>query len=268
MTGAFARHLGLPVTFRAVQLDPQYTRAGGLTLENGHVNLLMGHMGERPIWGANDLTVDFLPTRELTGHSAVVLQEATVIAMYMNNRAAENLAEGRVDDAYAWARAALLQDPSHASAVNTLAVVYMRRDQLAAAETTLRFALAREPQKTAALSNLVQVLRSTGRQAEADTVAAQLKALQPYPPFHFLEVGRHALAAGKAAEARELFERELRRQPFQHEVHFWLAQAWLQLGNGQRAADHLSQARDYSTTIASQKLYSAKLDRLRALRLQ
>ena len=51
-------------------------------------------------------------------------------------------------------------------------------------------------------------------------------------------------------------------------MHFWLAQAWLQLGNGSRAADHLSQAKDYSTTIASQKLYSAKLDRLRALRLQ
>jgi Tfp pilus assembly protein PilF len=268
MTGAFARHLGLPVTFRAVQLDPQYTRAGGLTLENGHVNILMGHMGERPIWGASDLIVDFLPTRELTGHSAVVLKEDTVIAMYMNNRAAETLAEGRIDDAYAWARAALLQDAGHAAAVNTLAVVYMRRNRLAAAEETLRFALAREPENTAALSNLVLVLRGTGRQADADLVAAQLKALQPYLPFHFFEAGRHALDAGKAAEARELFERELRRQPFQHEVHFWLAQAWLQLGNGTRAADHLSQAKDYSTTIASQKLYSAKLDRLRALRLQ
>jgi Tfp pilus assembly protein PilF len=268
MTGAFAQHLGLPVTFRAVQLDPQYTRAGGLTLENGHVNILMGHMGERPIWGANDLIVDFLPTRELTGHSALVLSEQTVIAMYMNNRAAETLADGRVDDSYAWARAAVLQDPGHASAVNTLAVVYMRRGQPAAAEAALRHALAREPENTAALSNLVLVLRDTGRQADANVVAAQLKALQPYPPFHFLEAGRRELEAGKAAEARDLFERELRRQPFQHEVHFWLAQAWLQMGNGGKAAEHLRQAMDYSPTMASQKLYSAKLDRLRALRLQ
>ena len=268
MTGAFAQHLGLPVTFRAVQLDPQYTRAGGLTLENGHVNILMGHMGERPIWGANDLIVDFLPTRELTGHTALVLSEHTVIAMYMNNRAAETLADGRIDDSYAWARAAVLHDPGHASAVNTLAVVYMRRGQQGAAEAALRHALAREPDNTAALSNLVLVLRNTGRQADADVVAAQLKALQPYPPFHFLEAGRRELEAGKAASARDLFERELRRQPFQHEVHFWLAQAWLQMGNGGKAAEHLRQAMDYSPTMASQKLYSAKLDRLRALRLQ
>jgi len=268
MTGAFARHLGLPVTFRSVQLDPQYTRAGGLTLENGHVNILMAHMGERPIWGAHDLIVDFLPTRELTGQSAVVLPENTVVAMYMNNRAAETLADGRVDDSYAWARAALMQDPGHASAVNTLAVVYMRRDQYTAAEQALRYALTRDPENTAALSNLVQVLRNASRQAEADVVAAKLKALQPYPPFYFLEAGRHALEAGKAAEARDLFERELRRQPFQHEVHFWSAQAWAQLGNSAKAAEHLRQAMDYSTTMSSQKLYSAKLDRLRALRLQ
>ncbi len=268
MTGAFARHLGLPITFRAVMLDPQYTRAGGLTLENGHVNIMMAHMGERPIWGAHDLVVDFLPTRELTGHSAVPLTEQTVIAMYMNNRAAETLADGRNDDAYAWARAALMQDPAHASAVNTLAVIYMRRGQQAAAEEALRYALAREPENTAALSNLVLVLRNTGRTAEADQVAAQLKALQPYPPFHFLEAGRQALQAGRAAEARDLFERELRRQPFQHEVHFWLAQAYAQMGNSIKATEHLQQAKDYSTTMSSQKLYSAKLDRLRALQLQ
>lgn len=268
MTGAIARHLGLPVTFRSVQLDPQYTRAGGLTLENGHVNILMAHMGERPIWGAHDLVVDFLPTRELTGQSATVLPESTVVAMYMNNRAAETLADGRVDDSYAWARAALMQDPQHASAVNTLAVVYMRRQQFGAAEEALRYALTRDAENTAVLSNLVQVLRATGRQADADVVAARLKALQPYPPFHFLEAGRRALEAGNAAEARDLFERELRRQPFQHEVHFWSAQAWAQLGNGAKAAEHLRQAMDYSTTMSSQKLYSAKLDRLRALHLQ
>jgi len=268
MTGAFARHLELPVTFRAVQLDPQYTRAGGLTLESGHVNIVLGHIGEKPTWGSDSLVVDFVPAAELSGHSFVPLQENTVISMYMNNRAAETLADGHVDDSYAWARAALMQDPGHASAVNTLAVIYMRRGQPEAAEQTLRYALTREPENTASLSNLVLVLRGTGRLAEAEVVSAQLKALQPHPPFYFLEAGRRALAEGHAAEARDLFDRELRRQPYQHEVHFWSAQAWLQLGNGTKAAEHLRQAMDYSTTMASQRLYSAKLDRLRALHLQ
>jgi tetratricopeptide (TPR) repeat protein len=268
MTGAFARHLGLDVTYRNVGLDPQYTRAGGLTLENGHVNLLMAHRGQRPIWGANDLIVDFLPDSVLSAQRAEVLEERTVLAMYMNNRAAETLTEGRLDDAYAWARAAALQDPAFGAAANTLAVVYMRRGALPAAEAALRHALARDADNTAALSNLVSVLRLRGRQDEAATVAAHLARVQPYPPFHYFELGRRALEDGKVAEARQLFARELRRQPYQHEVHFWAAQASWRLGDMNDAAEHLRQAADYSTTLASQKLYAGKLDYLRALRLQ
>ncbi len=268
MTGAFARHLGLAVTYRGISLEPQYTRAGGLTLENGHVNLLMAHRGERPLWGAQDLVIDFLSSDALRSQRAEPLEEHTVIAMYMNNRAAETLAEGRLDDAYAWARAAVLQDPAYGAAANTLAVVYMRRGALPQAETALRHALALHASNTAALSNLVSVLRAHGRAPEADAVAAQLARLQPYPPFHFLELGRDALAAGNVTQARELFARELRRQPYQHEVHFWAAQAAWRLGDTDAAAEHLRQAMDYSTTLANQKLYSGKLDHLRALRLQ
>jgi Tfp pilus assembly protein PilF len=268
MTGAFARHLGLPFTFRAVRVEPQYTRTGGLTLENGHVNLLMAQMGERPLWGGYDLVVDFLPAEDLRGQQAQALSENTVVAMFMNNRAAEALTEGRINDGYAWARASLAQDPTYAAAANTLAVVYMRRGHLPFAEAALRHTLALETDNMAALSNLSGVLRQSGRAAEAETVAARLAQLQPYPPFHFLELGRLAMEQGDAAKASELFARELRRQPFQHEVHFWAAQAFLSLGDVRRAAVHLRQAMDYSPTVANQQAYSAKLDHLRALNLQ
>ncbi len=268
MTGAFARHLGLPVTYQEVRTEPQYLRAGGLTLEQGHVNLLLAHRGERPISGTIDLVVDFLPDVGLRGGRVSALEERTVLAMYMNNRAAETLAEGRLDDAYAWARAALLQDPDHGAAANTLAVVYMRRGALQASEVALRHTLARDADNSAALSNLVIVLRQLGRHTEAQLAAAHLARVQPYPPFHFLEQGRLALQTGDIEQARDLFARELRRQPFQHEVHFWAAQASWRLGDVTATAEHLRKAMDYSTTMSSQKLYSGKLEHLRALRLQ
>lgn len=268
MTGAFARHLGVDVSYRNVLLEPQYSRAAGLTLENGHVNLLMAQTRHRPLWGADDLIIDFLPTPETRGRRVEVLSEDAVLAMYMNNRAAERLAEGRVDDAYAWARAALRQDARHAAAANTLGVIYLRRGALAEAEQALRYVLAREPENTAALSNLVSLLRTQGRAQDAEPYAITLRQLQPVPPFELFEQGRRALAAGDAARARQLFDKELRLQPFQHEVHFWAAQAALQLGDRREAAEHLRQAMDYSPTLAGQKLYAAKLDRLRALHLQ
>lgn len=268
MTSAFARHLGLEFTFRNVLLPPEYSRADGLTMQNGHVNLLIGQTTLRSLWSANDVVVDFLPLPEGTTQRVEVIDVNTVLAMYMNNRAAERLAEGRLDDAYAWSRAARRQAPAYSPAINTLGVIYLRRGALAEAEQALRYVLAREPENTAALTNLVSLLRTQGRGQDAEPLAATLHRLQPLPPFELFEQGRQALAAGNAARARELFDKELRLQPFQHEVHFWAAQAALLLGDERQATEHLRQAMDYSPTLAGQKLYAAKLDRLRALRVQ
>lgn len=265
MTGAFARHLGVEVSFRVVTLEPQYTRTGGLMVESGHVNLLMAQRENRPLWGAADLVVDFLPVPETAMQRVDPVEENTVLAMYMNNRAAETLAEGRVDDAYAWARAALRQDPRYATTANTLAVIYLRRGAPEAAERALRYALATNARNTAALGNLVTLLRSTGRDAEAEQQAALLRRLQPDPPFLHFDLGRQALHEGDARRALALFDRELRRQPHQHEVHFWAAQAAWRLGDAPAAAEHLRQARDFSPTVANQRLYDAKLEHLRTL---
>lgn len=271
MTAAFAKHLGLPVTFQAVLGDELFTRAGTLTLASGHVNLVLGKLAQRSLFApsaGDELTVDFLPASELRGQRTLPIEERTIVAMYFNNRAAEALADGSVADSYAFARAAVLADPGFHAAVNTLAVVYMRGSHVAHAEAALRHALLADAENTAALSNLRTLLQRAGRSVEADAVAARLAQLQPYPPFHFFELGRRAMAAGDYAQARDLFARELRRQPYQHEVHFWAAQAWWLLGNRTRAADHLRLALENSTTPRAQGLYTAKLDRLRALRVE
>jgi tetratricopeptide (TPR) repeat protein len=271
MTAAFARHLGLPVGFQSVELTELYTRSGNITFASGHVNLVMQRLPSAGVLfrgGQDELTVDFLPPAELRGQGSTAIGENMVLAMYFNNRAAEALADGRADEAYAWARAAVLQEPIFHAALNTLAVVYQRGGHVQAAEDALRRVLQADPDNAAALSNLVLLLHKSGRPAEADRVAAHLAAVQPYPPFHFLELGRKAMEAGDWAAARRHFARELKRQPHQHEVHFWAALADWRLGDSAAAAEHLKLARDFSPTMASQALYSAKLQTLQALRVQ
>jgi hypothetical protein len=68
------------------------------------------------------------------------------------------------------------------------------------------------------------------------------------------------MTRGDFAAARDHFNRELRRQPYQDEVHFWAAQAHWRLGDAERAAHHLRLARDYSVTRAGHARYAAKLD--------
>lgn len=267
MTAAFAKHLDMPVRYQAVQVRPFYSRSSGLTLASGHINVVLAG---RTRWTLDDtgrdseLTVDFVPPADLRGAVVQPLAETTVLAMFMNNRAAETLAAGRADAAYAWARQALRLDPAYLPGINTLAVVYQRAGRPAAAEAALRHVLAQRPDDEAALSNLAGLLRAAGRDAEADAVAAQLARVQPYPPFHFLDLGRAALHEGRAEQARELIGRELRRQPYQHEAHFWAAVVDDALGDAKAAEAHLRQAVEYSGSPQLQARYGAKLAHLRA----
>ena len=61
------------------------------------------------------------------------ISEETIVAMYMNNKGVEALVDGRVDDAYAWVREAIVQSPEYLGSHNTLGVIYMRRGDLAQA---------------------------------------------------------------------------------------------------------------------------------------
>jgi Tfp pilus assembly protein PilF len=271
MTAALAKHLEVPVSFRSVRVEELYTRSGSLTVASGHVNLVLGNAPWRGLHGsteAAELTIDFLPPSELKGQFTEPLQEATIVAMYLNNRAAEALADEQVSDAYWWAREALLQDPAFDAAANTLAVVYLRSGHLNEAEAVLRRVLAQEPDSTSALSNLIVTLQRAGRTDEATAAAARLAQIQPYPPFHFFELGRRAMDAHDYGAARDLFNRELRRQPNQHEVHFWAALAYWRLGDNAQASEHMRLAMENSLSRGAHDLYAAKLDHLRASRLQ
>ena len=269
MTAAFAKHLDLPVAYQAVEAPAFYSRHGGLTLASHHVNLVLATPSPRGPSARivsrelEALTVDFLPQDEVRGQRTSPLLEATIVAMFLNNRAVELLAAQQLDAAYAHARAALQHDPGFAATANTLGVIYLHRDQLAAAVAAFAHVLQIEPDNLSALSNQARVLARLGRTAEAGRLTLHLARLQPLAPFQQLQEGREAMRLGDFARARDLFEQELRLQPYQEEAHFWAAQAYWQLGDRERTARHLARAAEYSTTRSGQDRYAAKLAHLR-----
>ena len=110
MTGAFAREPGLAVRYQEVRTEDVWDRVGDLVFAIGHVNLALAEP-RRSIGpgreSENELMVDFQPPAGLQTLPCRIVDEATLTAMYLNNRAAEKLRAGRVDDAYWWAREAL-----------------------------------------------------------------------------------------------------------------------------------------------------------------
>lgn len=268
MTAALAKEMGLQVTYQSVQTDESWSRSGELYFVSEHVNLVLGkRLGEPDAAydaGAN-MTIDFLPPPDTRGYRTRPLAEATIVAMYLNNRAAETLAQNRLDDAYWWVRAAIVRDPAFSGAYNTLGVLLRRHGDLEAARRAFAFALDKAPSDTRVMYNLAHSLLALGRGAEADALLRQLARLQPQPPFHFFNQGMAALRADDPAGAVRLFSQEIERDPYYHEFHFWLAQAYARLGQLERARVELGLAIDNSTTRRDQQLYAAKLDRIRAL---
>ena len=267
MTAAFAKELGLTVTYQAVLGEEGWDRADDLYIALGHVNLALEDRGA-PIESRvaqRPMIVDFLPARDRNVLNTRPIAEHTVIAMYFNNRAVESMTQKRLADAYWFAREAVREDPQLHSAYITLAVVYREAHQPGLAEQALQRVAERDPDNLNVLSNRVLALRDLGRNGEADVLAQRLARLDPHPPFSYFHAGRAALREGRLDDARRLFAKEVQRAPYHHEFEYWLAVTYAALNDPQQAALHLRKAMDVSTTRKDHDLYAGKLDRLKAL---
>lgn len=267
MTAALAKELGMPVRYQSAYLEETWSRSGRFLLRSAHVNVTLGpRIGDRienPF--TSPLTIDFLPPDEIRGLRTREIPESTIVAMYMNNRAVETLLRGRVDDAYAWVRGAIRQDPTFLGAINTLGLVYLRRDHRGHAAAAFDHVVKRDPYNTRALANLAETLRQLGRVDEADALQRRLAQIEPQPPFHFFNLGKAALERGDYRAARDYFAKEVARAEYYHEFHFWLGVANYRLGHIEQAKKHLLLALEQSPTRSEHDLYAAKLAHLRII---
>jgi Flp pilus assembly protein TadD len=267
MTAAFAKEIGLRPEYQTVDAGGTWSRKGGIAFLNDHVNLGLRKSLADETTGydsARTLTVDFLPGDAIARYHVRPIDEATIVAMYMNNRSAEALDRGDVDTAYWWARGAIDRSPAFTAPYNTLAVIYLHHGDVAQAEQVLAELLRRDPADRQALSNLAMVYDRLGRPDDAGRLRQQLADLEPFPPYHFFFLGAAAMARGDYAAARALFSREVDRADYSGEFHYWLGIANFKLGDIAEARRQLAIAMENSTSPNESALYEGKLERLRS----
>ena len=134
------------------------------------------------------------------------------------------------------------------------------------AELVLNYVLAREPNNLPVMSNLAIVFNNQGRAAESQALALKVANMQPFPPFHYFNLGQIAMRDGNFRAAKDLFAKEVSRASHHGEFHFWLASAHIGLGEIREAQKHLALANEYSATPKERALYSAKLERIKSYR--
>ena len=264
MTAAFAKELGLQVRYQTAIFEEVWSRSGTLLLRSGHVNISLGpKLQDRASTTARTFTIDFLPEDSVRGLRTREISEATIVAMYLNNRAVEALVRDRLDDAYAWASAAVRYNPDYLGAQNTLGTIYARHGNLDEAEQVYLHVVQLDPAQTRAMSNLADLYERQGKAADAALWQTRLAKLEPEPPYYHFNHGIAAMKLKDYATARDMFKRETVRSRDSAESHYWLSVAYYRLGNIDLAAKHLGIALDYSTSRGDRDLYSAKLEGLR-----
>jgi Flp pilus assembly protein TadD len=262
MTASFAKRLGLEVRYQRVESEGIWARDGQLVQIVGHVNVALGrpdsplHRTQSP---RDWVTIDFLPIDDAERQRVRHIDEARVVAMYMNNKSVEALARGNRADAYWWSRASIEQDLRFTSAYITLAVVLQQHGLFEKALGALRYALGLEPHNTQALSNLVGNLRGQGREGEAQEAARLLARLEPTTPMASFKTGLRALKTGDFSAAKSALKTALRGAPDDHEFHFLLAVACQGLGDLDEAKKHLQEAQTLSPNGVRRAVYASKL---------
>lgn len=270
MTAAFAKAMDFPVSYQEVHMDEQTTNIDDLYFASRHVNVVIGKKwAARVRDDANEplLKIDFLSPSEISGQIATPLRENTIIAMYLNNRAAEILAEKKHSQAYWWLRQAIQFDPSYSPAYNTLGIIYWQKGFYQYAKPAFEAALALEPDNLNVMSNLAQIYLLNGEFARGEKLAAYVKENRPAPYLYYFRLGKTEMNSANYAEAKALFTKELKREPEHHEVHFWLALAHYRLNELSAAKLHLSKAQEFGYTETDRKVYASKLNALQKLSL-
>lgn len=263
MTAAFAKQLQLPVQFHQVDLGEVWDRNNNIDYRIGHVNLTLGD--HSPSSRDSAKLFDFVDPEEASNNTLEDIGEDVIVAMYMNNRAAEALAKNDLNNAYWWARAAIESAPAFVPAYNTLGVVYQRHQNLAESEQVFSRILEREPDNVLALSNAAQVLDKMGRPTESQQMRGRLAKIEPYPPYYFFNRGIDAMRLHDFKTAKMEFTKEVNRASYNHQFHFWLALANYYLGDLSESSKQLKVAMENSPNTEQHDIYAAKLEKLKAM---
>lgn len=264
LTYTVAKKLGMNAVMQEVQTPAVFGREGELDVVNQHVNVLLPNARSDFVvsdpWG-HDVVLDFEPDFA-TARRGTQLTEAGILARFYNNVAVENMARGESRVAYAHFRAAIAADPGYVSPYGNLAVLYRRMGHEKEAESLLRQAVAMGGTSDVALHELHRLLRDQGRSDEAAQVRRRLEARRAADPYYWMSVALKHLSDKEPARAVSALQRASELAPTFVEIQRYLAAAYIQAGDVQRARAAIATMESLGGSLNKVALLRGKLDRV------
>jgi Flp pilus assembly protein TadD len=192
--------------------------------------------------GRSRLTVDVAQDLVMSRDAPKPISDQRLVALYYNNRAAEQLVGASPAAAVPYMAMALQLAPRYASAWANAGVLHLRQGDPRAAERDYLKALALDPENAGALINLMALYRNTGDEARRTIYERRLEKVQVKDPyFQFLQAEddeRH----GDYAGAVQHYRQAIRLYDGDSRFYVGLARAYRQLGEERHAQRAMNRA--------------------------
>ncbi|KAF1710079.1 transglutaminase [Pseudoxanthomonas kalamensis DSM 18571] len=255
LTVALAREAGLEAYGQQIEETLSWRQEANTVYRTNHVNA-----GVRIY--QRKLSVDVAQDSVIARNPPERIADNRLLAHYYNNRAAELLAEGRMDAAWAYSVRSLELDPDYATSWSNAGVVQLRMGHGDEAERYYLHALSLQPSHEGTLFNLAAYYQRSEQTRKAASINRRLNAVQARDPFFQYVRASEYERQGNYADAVKYYKRAIDLYAGEHRFHFGLARAYLLMGDTRRASHALVRASELSQGEARQH-YQAKLDTLR-----
>ena len=250
-----AREAGLEAYAQEIDETLAWYQQDNTIYRSNHVNAGIRVGGRR-------YTVDVGSDSLIARHPPQRVSDQRLLSHFYNNRAADLMAEGKLDAAEPYMATALDLDASHASSWSNAGVLRLRKNDLPGAYAAYQRALTLDSAHAAALFNLLALSGRSGDRKGETNYRQRLDAVQSHDPFHQFLLAADYERRGDYANAATHYQRAIRLHGSEHRFHFALARAYLQLGDTRRAGRALARAQALGGD-SLRSVYQAKLDGLK-----
>lgn len=264
---ALAKSANLNVRFQDVQIPEYWVRNGNYNMRTGHINLVLTRPREpsKVVLVEKALTeIDFDPYVVKKRFPKKIVDKATVLAMFYNNKGAQALVEGNHAKAYAYFKASVETAPSFSPSWGNLGILYRFIGDYDLSIESYRYALAINKNNLTTLSNFALLLNHLGEEAMAQQISDTLYKKRRRNPYYYALLADEALHSGEVKASISNYKKAIRLDDSEHEFFFGLAKAHYKDKNMDSAEAALKKAMAVSKSLKQDEKYLAKLNFLRA----
>ena len=263
---ALADEAGMNISFQDVDVPEYWVRNGQYSLLTGHVNLLVEEsedIKKRVAWGGIATRIDFDPFVAKKNFPSHTIEKHTLLAMFYNNKGAEEMLNKNYPLAYQYLKKATITDKQFSSAWGNLGVLYKLSGHYDMAESAYSHAISLKHNNLTSLGNLALLLNKQGRANEAKPIEAFIHKARVKNPYYHALLGNEAFFNQSYQQAIQHYKKAIQLDDEQHEFYFGLAKAYYMQDKLTLSKRAMKKAVALTKTKDTQRQYVAKLNFLK-----